>query len=206
MNQIHDILGSIIIGGIVLLMLITFNGNVMQSAGVQTFKTIVQGNLITVTDIIEFDLRKMGYRVSATQDISILYADSNRITFKGDIDDNGVMDTVQYYIDTVKAYLTNNPSDRVLHRKLNSQAPVNMYVGMIGLNIQYYGNNDSPINNSPVAAASLNTIKSVKVELRIESTDRFFDTRKSQFISNPFNDTTYAGAYWERKIKPQNTR
>jgi len=204
MNQIHDILGSIIIGGIVLLMLITFNGNVMQSAGVQTFKTIVQGNLTTVTDILEFDLRKMGYRISVTQDSSIILADSTRIRFKGDIDDNGIMDTVWYYIDTAKAYLTNNPRDRVLHRKLNSEAPVNMYVGMIGLKIQYYGNNDSPINNTPVSATG--SIKSVKVALRIESTDRFFDTRKSQFISNPFNDTTYAGAYWERKIKPQNTR
>ena len=41
MNQIHDLLGSIIIGGIVLLMLVVFNGNVMESAGTQTFRSIV---------------------------------------------------------------------------------------------------------------------------------------------------------------------
>ena len=204
MNQIHDLLGSIIIGGIVLLMLLAFNGNVMQSAGTQTFKTIVQSNLTAVTDILEFDIRKMGYRLSATQDSAVVLADSNRITFRGDIDDNGVVDQVQYYIDTVTAYLTNNPRDRVLHRRLNNGPPVNMYLGMIGMKIQYYGNNDSPITNTPLA--NTNSIKSVKVSISIESKDRFFDNRKSQYISNPFNDTTYAGAYWERKIKPQNMR
>ena len=81
-----------------------------------------------------------------------------------------------------------------------------MYLGMIGLKIQYYGNNDAPITNTPVATASLNTIKSVKVSISIESKDRFYDIRKSQRMGNPFNYTTYAGAYWERKIKPQNTR
>ena len=206
MNQIHDLLGSIIIGGIVLLMLLVFNGNVMQSAGTQTFKTIVQSNLTAVTDILEFDLRKMGYRLSATQDTAIYLADSNRITFRGDFDDNGTVDQVQYYIDTVTAFLTNNPRDRVLHRRLNGGPPVNMYLGMIGLKIQYYGNNDIPITNTPVASASLNTIKSVKVSISIESKDRFYDIRKSQRMGNPFNDTTYAGAYWERKIKPQNAR
>ena len=58
----------------------------------------------------------------------------------------------------------------------------------------------------PVATASLNTIRSVKISVNIESKDRFFDNRKSQRMGNPFNDTTYAGAYWERKIKPQNVR
>ncbi|HJW28341.1 MAG TPA: hypothetical protein VJ508_03725, partial [Saprospiraceae bacterium] len=77
---------------------------------------------------------------------------------------------------------------------------------MIGLKIQYYGANDVPITNTPVATASLNTIRSVKISVNIESKDRFFDNRKSQRMGNPFNDTSYAGAYWERKIKPQNVR
>ena len=206
MNQIHDLLGSIIIGGIVLLMLLVFNGNVMQSAGSQTFRTIVQSNLTAVTDIMEFDLRKLGYRLSATQDTAIYFADSAAITFRGDINNDGVVDVVQYYIDNVGAGATSNPRDRVLHRRFNNEPPSNMYLGMIGLKIQYYGVNDMPITNTPVATASLNTIRSVKISVNIENKDRFFDNRKSQRMGNPFNDTTYAGAYWERKIKPQNVR
>src|SRR5690242_4516995 len=99
MNQIHDLLGSIIIGGIVLLMLVAFNGNIMESAGTQTFRTIVQSNLTAVTDIMESDLRKMGFRVAGgVLDSIITYADSTRIRFRGDFDNNGSVDVVDYYI------------------------------------------------------------------------------------------------------------
>ena len=204
MNQIHDILGSIIIGGIVLLMLTAFNGNVMESAGIQIYKTTVQGNLTTVTDILEYDFRKMGYRVSPTQDSAITFADTSKITFKGDFNDDGVIDSLQYYIDTVRAFLTPNPNDKVLRRKLNTQSPQAMFVGATRFKVQYYSINDTLIKTTPVITTS--KIKAVKITLIIQSTDRIFDTRKGQRISNPFNDTTYAGVYWERKVKPVNMR
>lgn len=206
MNQLQDIIGSIIIGGIVLLMLIVFNGNIMESSGTQTFKTIVQGNLTNVTNIMEYDFRKMGYRLSPSQDTAISYADDNKIVFRGDIDDDGSVDVVQYYVDNVGAGLTANPNDLVLHRRINGGSPINMYVGTISLSFQYYGANDAPITTVPVSPATLPTIKGVKVSLNIQSKDRFYDTRKGQYISNPFNDTSYAGAYWQRIIKPQNVR
>ena len=204
MNQLHDLIGSIIIGGIVLLMLTAFNGNVMESSGIQFFKNTVQGNLTTVTDILEYDFRKMGYRVSPTQDSAIVYADTSKITFKGDFDDNGVMDTLQYYIDTVKASLTPNPNDKVLHRKLNSTLPQSMYIGATRFKVQYYGKNDTLIKTTPVLTTS--KIKAVKITMSLESTNRIFDNRKGQRLSNPWSDTTYAGVYWERKIKPVNVR
>jgi hypothetical protein len=204
MAQFQDLIGSIIIGGIILLMLIAFNGNVIEGAATQTFKGIVDGNLTTITDILENDFRKMGYRVAAVQDSAVLYADSGRIMFKGDINDDGIMDTVQYYIDTVNSSLTANPNDKVLHRKINSQSALAMYVGMIGFRIQYFTRTDSLIKSNPVPAPS--AIKSVKVSLNIQSTQRIFDTRRSAYIESPFNDTSYAGACWERTIKSQNVR
>ncbi|HTK80763.1 MAG TPA: hypothetical protein VL633_00575 [Bacteroidota bacterium] len=210
MNQIHDLLGSIIIGGIVLLMLVAFNGNIMESAGTQTFRAIVQKNLTSVTEILEFDMRKMGFRVQAGgSDTTICYADSNRIRFRGDLDTTngaGTVDMVEYYVDNAGAGATSNPNDKVLHRKFNNAAPVNMYLGLINFKIYYYGANGAPITATPVTAATLSTIKSVKLVVGIESKDRIFDNRRGQRIGNPFNDTTYAGAYWERTFKPQNTR
>jgi hypothetical protein len=208
-NQLYDLLGSIIIGGIVLLMLTAFNGNVMEGAGNQFFKTAVQTNLTNVTNIIENDFRKMGYRVSPTQDSSIIYADSNKITFKGDFNDDGVIDTLQYYIDTVRAYLMPNPRTKVLHRKLNSLPPQDMYIGATTFRLQYYKRNDSLMTNSlitatPVAATS--KIKSVKLSMSIESPYHFLDNRNDERLSNPWNDTTYAGVYWERNMKPVNLR
>ncbi len=206
MNQLQDLIGSMIIGGIIILMLVSFNGNVMQSAAIQTFKTNVQGNLTTVTDIMEYDFRKMGYRVSPTNDSAITYADTSKIVFKGDFNNDGSIDTLQYYLDTVKASLTPNPSDKVLHRKLNGLTTQSFYVGISKFFLQYFDSADKPIAATPIASTS--SIKSVKVAISIASRDRIFDpqlNRKST-LGNPFIDTTYAGAYWERKVKPQNVR
>ena len=203
MAQWQDLIGSMIVGGIILMMLVVFNGNVMESAGIQTFKTAVQGNLTTVAEVIEYDFRKMGYRLSATQDSAILFADSSRIKFQGDFDNNGSIDTIQYYLDTATGSATSNKSDKVLHRQWNRAIPVNMYLGMLTFKIQYYNRADT-ILIPPVAATGL--IKSVKVAVRIESKDRIYDVRRGGRLSNPFADSTYAGAYWERKIKPKNVR
>ena len=204
MSELQDIIGSITVGGIVLLMLLVFNGSVMESAGIQTFKTTVQGNLTSVTDIIETDLRKMGYRLAAAGDSAIVYADTNRIKFKGDFDNNGTVDTLQYYIDTVKGSITPNPRDRVLHRVLNNQSPQAMYLGMIGFKLQYFDASDSLLKVTPIPAPG--KIKSLKLAITIESTDRFLDNRKGGQMNNVFNDTTYAGVYWERTFKPRNLR
>src|SRR5437867_266744 len=138
MSQMHDIIGSMIIGGIVLLMLMVFNGNVVESSGTQIYKTTVQGNLTTVTDILETDFRKMGYRLPRLQDSAITFADTGKISFKGDFDDNGVIDSLTYYLDTAKTALTPNPNDKLLYRKLNTSAPQAMCVGAIRFRIQYY--------------------------------------------------------------------
>ncbi|HTK80769.1 MAG TPA: hypothetical protein VL633_00605 [Bacteroidota bacterium] len=203
MNDLQDIVGSIAVGGMVLLMLVIFNGNVMESAGMQTFKTTVQGNLTTVTNVIETDFRKMGYRLPSSLDSAIVYADSNRIKFKTDIDNNGTVDTVQYYIDTIKASLTPNPRDFVLHRIQNNQGQ-SMMIGITRFKLQYFDASDSLLTSNPVTATG--RIKSIKLSINMESTDRILDNRRGGQLGNPMNDTSYVGAYWERTIKPKNLR
>jgi hypothetical protein len=203
MSQFQDIIGSVVIGGIVMLMLLVFNGNVMESAGLQTFKTNVQSNLTAVTDILEYDMRKMGYRVSSP-DSAIVYADTSKIKFKGDFNNDGTVDTLIYYIDTVGASLTPNPYDKVLRRVMNGQPSEAMFVGVVSFKIQYYDKLDSLIKITPVSVAS--KIKSLKISINMQGKDRIFDPRKGVYNGNPFNDTTYTGAYWERTIKPKNLR
>ena len=204
MNQILDYIGSLIIGGIILIMIVAFNGNVLESSGVQVFKTTVQSNLTTVTDIIETDIRKMGYRVAMPVDSAITYADTSKIIFKGDFDDNGTIDSLQYYLSSNGSSLTNNPKDSVLYRKLNNNPAQPMFVGITKFKLRYYDRLDSLFTGNRISNPSL--IKSLKLSISIESNDRILDSRRGEYLGNALNDTTYSGVYWERKIKPKNLR
>ena len=83
MQSLYDVLGSMMIGGIILLMLLQFNATVMEGAAAQTFTSIVQSNLTAMADMVEYDFRKIGYLATGVTDTAVVYADSNKITFKG---------------------------------------------------------------------------------------------------------------------------
>ena len=79
-----------------------------------------------------------------------------------------------------------------------------MVLGMVDFKLRYYDALDSLLKVMPVSMTS--RIKSVKLSISMESKDHLSDARKGQRLSNPFSDTTYAAAYWERTIKPKNMR
>src|SRR5512143_1641919 len=151
MSALHDLMGSIIIGGIVLLMLLTFNGNVMQSAGVQTFNNVVQGNLTTVTSMLEYDFRKIGYRVAMVQDSSCVYADSTRVIVRGDFNNDGTVDRLFYALATGQAPGSSNPKTRVLYRQLNFNPAQPLNVGITRFQLKYYDAAGVQLTGNPVA-------------------------------------------------------
>jgi hypothetical protein len=183
MNEMQDILGSMVFGGIIMVMVISFNGNISESAALQTFHTTVQTNATTVTNILEYDLRKLGYRVTSSDKITI--ADTNRIAFKGDFDNNGTTDSITYYVGSTVPSGVSNPRSRLLYRQLNANSPQTMNLGITKFHLWYYGANGASTD-------TLSQIRTIKVALSFES-------------NSPYNGI-YSGAYWERVIKPKNLR
>jgi hypothetical protein len=204
MSALHDLLGSIIIGGIVLLMLLTFNGNVMQSAGVQTFNTVVQSNLTTTTNILEYDFRKIGYRVAGVQDSACIYADSNKVIVRGDFNNDGTVDRLAYYISTTQAPGSSNPKSRILYRQLNFNPAQPMNVGVTRFQLRYYTAAGAQLTGNPISSPG--AIKSYRITINVEGKERFVDSQPTKTLGNPFGDTTFVGAYWQRTFKPINVR
>ncbi len=93
MNQTLDIIGSYLIGGIVVLALVgltlTYNGKSQQTK----LSEIAQYTTEETGKIIEHDFDKLGYRVSGNKIVSI---SSSSITFLADLDNNGTADSVTY--------------------------------------------------------------------------------------------------------------
>lgn len=115
MNQSLDLIGSYILGGIVVLALVgltlSYNGKSQETK----LSEIAQYTSEETGKIIENDFDKLGYRVSGNKIINI---DSTSITFMADLYNNGTADSVTYSTNTQnqKLYL----SRRVAGAQTNS--------------------------------------------------------------------------------------
>ncbi len=191
-----DIVGSIIIGGIVLVMVLAFDGNLVQGAGVQTVRVMAQSNLTELTGTIETDFRRLGFRVKSFPDTSVLYADSLRVQFRGDVNNDGTVDTITYEFDT-SASGAANKNTHIVYRTRNSQARVPIKLGVTKLRFWYYDSSGTVMKTNPVTYPS--KIKAFRVALNIESLEPYKQTTMPYLKLNP-------GVYWERMFKPQNMR
>jgi hypothetical protein len=196
MNAMFDVVCSVAIGGIVLVMLVGFNGNIVESAGAQTIRVMAQTHMTEVTNILDYEFRKLGYRVSSAPDSAILYADSLKMRFKGDIDNNGVMDTITYFFDTTASGHANK-NTHIFYRTLNSQKPQKINLGITRMRFWYYDASGAVITTNPLAFPSV--IRSFKVAVNIESIEPYKETSMPYLKLNP-------GVYWERTFRPQNLR
>ncbi len=200
MNAMYDVICSAVIAGVVLAMLVGFNGNIAESAAAQTVKVLTQTNLTTVTKIIENDFRRIGYGIYASPaDSGIFYATDSSVTLKGGFGPNGEVGYVRYlWCPSENSYLPNK-NTHVLHRIYNG-TDNHLNVGVTHVKFQYYESNgwiDNIITASPVPSPS--KIRTIKVILTVESTVPYTKTNEQYVKFNP-------GVCWERTFRPLNLR
>ena len=84
-----DLIASSLTFGTLLLMAIRLNGTVSESVQMYNGDLLVQSNIITVINMIEYDFRKIGYCADPSQlpdpTKYIILADSNKIKFYTDL-------------------------------------------------------------------------------------------------------------------------
>src|ERR1051326_4592468 len=202
MHALYDIVCSVVIGGIVMVMLVGFNGNIVQQAGTQTIRSMAQTNLTAVDDMLEYEFRKMGYGVAVPIDSAILFADSNKIKFQGDLGNDGGMDTLTYFFNGSAASGQVNPSTRVLYRTMSPQPQQAINIGITQLKFFYYDSAGVQLSR-PVSMTS--KIKAIRISMNIESTaDWIHRVKLSQRTERYLKYNP--GVSWERTFKPKNLR
>ncbi|MFI5253285.1 MAG: hypothetical protein ACHQQQ_12740 [Bacteroidota bacterium] len=142
-SSIFDIIGSIFIAGTLYIMVINMQNDISQMTYTDGSDLIVQTNITTVTRLLEKDFRLIAYCAkpdSFTQTSnSIVAAGAHNISFLADVNGDGTMDTVKYYVGSPSDLpLTPNPNDFPLYRQINSQ-PAAMYnVGLTQFDFAYF--------------------------------------------------------------------
>ena len=169
-SSLLDILGSTIIGGLLLIILMRMNATAVQNNYLYSGEQIVQQNIVEVVKLLEYDFRKIGY-CSVWTNIpdpakAIIQADSNSISFLTDIVTSsypygdGVVDTLKYYLSS-KSVLssTPNPNDMILYRVINHDAVAGSNLGVTQFKLTYFDANGTKITampeNPPLGIASI---------------------------------------------------
>lgn len=178
-STLLDILGSTVIGALLLLILFRINDTAVKNAFSYNGELMVQVGLVETVTLIEHDFRKMGYCETwenmPDPTNSIIYADTNRITFLTDLpvalnaNGDGTLDTLHYYTGpTSELTNTDNPNDRLLYRVINSATPSSSNVGVTMFHITYFDSFGKKIN-TPITGAATGSIHTLQIDLEIES-------------------------------------
>jgi hypothetical protein len=189
MSIMLDLIGSSLLLGTILLTIVGVNANLVSETAATSTEFHTQTELIQLGRIIEFDLYKIGYAVpSGTHDI--VTADSTHLKFKTNLwNVPGKVDSVEYILG---GYVTSsvNPNDRVLTRYENTTGVLINY-SITLFNLKYYNSRDSLLN-TPVTGGMLDSIKSIRVYMTLES-------------PTPVDfDSSYAAGYYAKWIYPRN--
>ena len=203
-QTILDLIGSTVVFATLMLIALRLNGGTMEH--LQSFREdlIVQEDLVAVSDLIEYDFRKIGYckdfTVITSPTDAIRYADTSRIVFWTDFatsqygsgyDGDGVLDSLTYYIGPESELsVTPNPHDRLLYRVQNNATPIGVNMGVTTFNIQYY---DALHNRLTTPVDSCKKIQFLQITIQVEH-----PTKWTKYYNTATFDTVYQSAYWRQ--------
>lgn len=182
-SDIIDLVGSIIIGGLIMLILFRMNDAAVENVYNNGGELSLQQNLSVTAKVLEDDFRKIGYCSDwgkiPDPSKSILLADSNKIKFLTDVDDNGTVDTMYYYLGpTSELTVTPNPRDRFLYRVLNHDTPRGINLGVTQFKLIYFDALGDTIN-LPIAVPS--EVYTLEINLTIENVAGYNEKYSSAF-------------------------
>ena len=185
MNAALDILGSFFVGGILLIIVLNLNADLMDRSFSGNLELITQQNAASIGELLDYDLRQIGYGVD-DPDTAIIRAGTDRIIFWTDIDDDGNVDSLRYYMASTPTDTTisdRNADTYILYRLAGSESENDVDLGVTSFNLTYY---DSDGNTTTDKAE----IKIIEVEMTVQSLYEY--------------DGDYATAYYYLKIAPKN--
>lgn len=185
-STILDILGSIIIGGIIMSIVFRLSDAAAEKTYNNSGELALQQNLSTVAQIIENDFRKIGYCADWNKlpdpSKAILFVDTSAIKFLTDIEADGELDSIFIYLGSTSELLaTENPRDRILYRVINDEAPVQSNLGITQFYMVYYD-----VLGDTIYLPILNNgeISSIEINLTVENVAAY--------------DENYSKAYWRQ--------
>src|SRR3989304_8651664 len=170
-SSILDIVGSFVIAGFLFLMTMRMNQASQETSSAYHTHLNIQTNLTTMVSILEFDLRKIGYCADFKKipdpTKALLKADSTKIKFLGDYNNDGNLDSIYYYLGP-PSELTDTPNPRVHYpsNQTNNGTPEKWNFGVTTFRFKFYDAlGDSVL--FPISSPSL--VSSMEISVQVQA-------------------------------------
>lgn len=199
MNILLDILGSIVTGGMVLLIhfgLISRMNNVSTDL---LLSNINANDAVEVTKIIENDVYKIGYR--DTTKIIFESAQQNAVQFKAATNVDSLPKSIYYFTGTTSQMTgTRNPNDKPLFRQIIGQNAI--MVGIVrDFSLTYLDSVGNKLDYAYLTTQTQrNQIQGLRILLKVESSATVLKNEKSST-----KEDVYPFVEWRKTIYPKNT-
>ena len=204
MAVILDIIMSTVLGGILILNVLTANDMAAEYSSVYSGDMIVQEILVTTAQYIEGEFRNMGYGVPQGKP-TIVHADSSSISFLMDANRTGTaVDTVRYSLGTTSELLeTPNELDMNLYRSVNGGN--RMVVGVVTVFRLRYITRTGVTLTTPVPSDRLGEIQEVEITMEIQNP--YAMSRRPGETKAGERDALYSSSFWQQtRLASQNSR
>lgn len=194
---ILDLIGSSVVFSLLLLMGIRMNATSSESMQAYRGDVLVQQNIVEVVSLLEYDFRKIGYCKDPTKietNKAIIYADSIKIKYLTDVDNDGNVDTMSYYVGpTSELTVTPNPRDRNLYRVINNATPIGVNLGVTRFELHYFNVDKDPITY-PIS--NYGEIYTMQIDVQCEN---LFASSVTQYAGTMDSlNNQYQSAYWRQ--------
>lgn len=187
-STLIDLMGSTIIGGLLLLILLTLNDAAVENNFVYGGEAIAQANLVEVVRLVEHDFRKIGYcrdwEKIPDPSKSVLMATQNSIKFLTDDDNDGILDTIFYQLGSESELeITPNPNDKMLYRIRNNEDPIGANLGVTQFDLFYY---DAMGNELSFPITVPSAIYTMQINIKVEDVYGYDRVNSDEIYSSAF--------------------
>lgn len=199
-----DIIGSLMIGGMIIL--IVMNANILTTESWQVYNNtmLAQEMLLSTAALLEGEMRNMGYNVDPTVS-AVLDARDTSITFLTDLNRNGVPDEVRYWLGPLGELNVQNELMRVLYRSTSLDGHVPHGVGFVtSLRFRYIRQQGDTLT-TPVSPDELSQVH--EVEIAIEVQNPYGVYRDPATVGEGERDAIYSTSFWRQtRLASKNLR
>lgn len=198
-STLIDILGSSLVGGMILLILFKLNDASVENSYMYTGNLLVQQNLVSVVELLNEDFSRIGYCKNweniPDPTLAIISATDTSISFLTDFVNpptypygDGVIDTLKYYIGkTSELSMTPNPRDRILYRVEGGQTPGGSNLGVTLFKLKYYDSAGNELTY-PILTTKIATIQ---IDIKIEDVYGFDTANNEKTDAEKFSNAVW---------------
>lgn len=185
MNVLLDIFSSSVIAGLIFLVMMNFKIFTTDAKLSSDAELQLQTNTKTLAEVLDYDLRKIGYHYEGT---SIITAQPKRFSYWADVNNDGTAERVTYFLGDSTKVPTPNPRDKNLYCVIGNDTSGGAALGLVDVKFTYR-------NSAGAVTSVLSQIKYIEVGIWTQS----------PYPVNKYGDKLdYLYNYWQLTVNPRN--